>query len=49
MLSCNLFDAAIMKTCVIGPEFRDRYLSNPDDSEAFEGPVWRPDCDARHA
>lgn len=39
MLSCNLFDAAIMKTCVIGPEFRDRYLSNPDDSEAFEGPV----------
>ncbi|GGE91942.1 IlvD/Edd family dehydratase [Sphingomonas prati] len=39
VLSGNLFDAAIMKTSVIGPEFRDRYLSNPDDPEAFEGPV----------
>ncbi|QJU57747.1 dihydroxy-acid dehydratase family protein [Sphingomonas sp. AP4-R1] len=35
----NLFDAAIMKTSVISPEFRDRYLSNPDDPEAFEGPA----------
>jgi dihydroxy-acid dehydratase len=26
-----------MKTSVISPEFRDRYLSNPDDPEAFEG------------
>jgi dihydroxy-acid dehydratase len=39
VLSGNLFDAAIMKTCVIGPEFRDRYLSNPDDPDAFEGPA----------
>jgi dihydroxy-acid dehydratase len=35
----NLFDSAIMKTSVISPEFRQRYLSNPDDPEAFEGPV----------
>jgi dihydroxy-acid dehydratase len=39
VLRGNLFDAAIMKTSVIGPEFRDRYLSNPNDPEAFEGPV----------
>jgi dihydroxy-acid dehydratase len=26
-----------MKTSVISKEFRDRYLSNPDDPEAFEG------------
>jgi dihydroxy-acid dehydratase len=39
VLSGNLFDAAIMKTCVISPEFRARYLSNPDDPEAFEGPA----------
>jgi dihydroxy-acid dehydratase len=36
-LKGNLFDSAIMKTSVITPEFRDRYLSNPDDPEAFEG------------
>lgn len=36
-LSGNLFDSAIMKTSVISDEFRDRYLSNPDDPEAFEG------------
>ena len=36
-LSGNLFDSAIMKTSVISGEFRDRYLSNPDDPEAFEG------------
>jgi len=35
----NLFDAAIMKTSVISPEFRERYLSNPDDPDAFEGPA----------
>ena len=35
----NLFDTAIMKTCVIGEEFRARYLSNPDDPDAFEGPA----------
>ena len=39
VLSGNLFDAAIMKTSVIGPEFRARYLSNPADPEAFEGPA----------
>ena len=33
----NLFNSAIMKTSVITPEFRDRYLSNPDDPDAFEG------------
>ncbi|MCG6882137.1 MAG: dihydroxy-acid dehydratase family protein [Silicimonas sp.] len=33
----NLFDSAIMKTSVISEEFRARYLSNPDDPEAFEG------------
>lgn len=37
VLSGNLFDSAIMKTSVISPEFRQRYLSNPDDPEAFEG------------
>jgi dihydroxy-acid dehydratase len=37
VLRGNLFDAAIMKTCVIGPEFRERYLSNPDDPDAIEG------------
>ena len=36
-LKGNLFDSAIMKTSVISTEFRDRYLSNPDDPEAFEG------------
>lgn len=36
-LKGNLFDSAIMKTSVISDEFRDRYLSNPDDPEAFEG------------
>ncbi len=33
----NLFDSAVMKTSVISKEFRDRYLSNPKDPEAFEG------------
>ncbi|MEL6521690.1 MAG: IlvD/Edd family dehydratase [Pseudomonadota bacterium] len=36
-LKGNLFDSAIMKTSVISQEFRDRYLSNPEDPEAFEG------------
>ncbi|WP_294203860.1 IlvD/Edd family dehydratase, partial [uncultured Sphingomonas sp.] len=39
VLSGNLFDAAIMKTSVISEEFRTRYLSNPDDPDAFEGPA----------
>jgi dihydroxy-acid dehydratase len=33
----NLFDSAIMKTSVITPEFRKRYLENPKDPNAFEG------------
>lgn len=37
VLKGNLFSSAIMKTSVISPEFRDRYLSNPDDPEAFVG------------
>jgi dihydroxy-acid dehydratase len=36
-LKGNLFDSAIMKTSVISKEFRERYLSNPRDPEAFEG------------
>ena len=39
VLSGNLFDNAIMKTSVISAEFRQRFLANPDDPEAFEGPV----------
>ena len=35
----NLFDSAIMKTSVISEEFRQRYLSNPKDPNAFEGRV----------
>jgi dihydroxy-acid dehydratase len=37
VLRGNLFDSAIMKTSVISKEFRDRYLSNPKDLDAFEG------------
>ncbi|HHG90460.1 MAG TPA: dihydroxy-acid dehydratase, partial [Devosia sp.] len=37
VLSGNLFDNAIMKTSVISDEFRQRYLENPDDPNAFEG------------
>ncbi|MFQ6755854.1 IlvD/Edd family dehydratase [Cereibacter sphaeroides] len=39
-LSGNLFDSAIMKTSVISPDFRARYLSDPADPEAFEGTVF---------
>jgi dihydroxy-acid dehydratase len=39
VLRGNLFDSAIMKTSVISPEFRQRYLSNPQDPDAFEGPA----------
>ena len=39
VLSGNVFDSAVMKTSVISPEFRDRYLSDPSDPEAFEGAV----------
>ena len=39
VLTDNLFDAAIMKTSVISEDFRKRYLSNPNDPDAFEGPA----------
>jgi dihydroxy-acid dehydratase len=37
VLHGNLFDSAIMKLSVISDEFRQRYLSNPKDPNAFEG------------
>jgi dihydroxy-acid dehydratase len=37
VLHGNLFDSAIMKTSVISDEFRERYLSNRKDPNAFEG------------
>ncbi|HEY7230201.1 MAG TPA: IlvD/Edd family dehydratase [Pseudolabrys sp.] len=37
VLKGNLFDSAIMKTSVISEDFRRRYLSNPNDKDAFEG------------
>jgi dihydroxy-acid dehydratase len=36
VLSGNLFESAVMKTSVIGTEFRQRYLSKPGDEDAFE-------------
>jgi dihydroxy-acid dehydratase len=39
VLTGNLFDSAVMKTSVISPEFRARYLSDPADPDAFEGRV----------
>ena len=35
VVSGNLFDSAVMKTSVIGREFRERYLSDPADPESF--------------
>ena len=37
VLKGNLFNSAIMKTSVISDEFRQRYLTNPKDPNAFEG------------
>lgn len=37
VLRGNLFTSAIMKMSVISDEFRTRYLSNPDDKNAFVG------------
>ncbi len=37
VLKGNLFDNAVMKLSVISEEFRDRYLSDPKDPDAFEG------------
>ena len=39
VLRGTLFDSAIMKTSVISEEFRTRYLSDPQDPDAFEGKV----------
>jgi dihydroxy-acid dehydratase len=36
VLKGNLFDFAIMKTSVISPEFRQRYLSKPGQENVFE-------------
>ena len=35
VLRGNLFDAALIKTSVISPEFRKQYLLNPSDPNAF--------------
>src|SRR4051795_5864407 len=37
VLGGNLFDSAIMKTSVISPEFRKRYLSDPEHPNVLEG------------
>jgi dihydroxy-acid dehydratase len=37
VITGNLFDTAVMKTSVVGDDFRRRYLSNPNDPDAFEG------------
>ncbi len=37
VLRGNLFDTAVMKLSVVSDEFRERYLSDPADPEAFEG------------
>ncbi len=39
VLRGNLFSSAVMKLSVISQEFRERYLSDPSDPDAFEGPV----------
>ncbi|GES60080.1 dihydroxy acid dehydratase [Aspergillus terreus] len=38
-LQGSLFQSAIMKTCVISEPFRQKYLENPADPNAFEGRV----------
>ena len=37
ILRGNLFDFAVMKTSVISPEFRERYLATPGQEDCFEG------------
>ena len=37
VLRGNLFEAAVMKTSVIDAAFRGRFLSDPNDPDAFEG------------
>src|SRR5690554_1323888 len=38
-LKGNLFDSALMKTSVISQDFRERFLNDPNDPDAFEGKV----------
>lgn len=37
VLTGNLFDSALIKTSVISPEFRQRYLARPGSENRFEG------------
>jgi dihydroxy-acid dehydratase len=37
VMSGNLFDSALLKSSVIGDEFRKRYLEEPGSENAFEG------------
>ena len=37
VMSGNLFDSAVMKISVIDKDFRERFLSNPDRPNVFEG------------
>ena len=37
VISGNLFDSAVMKTSVITPEFRSKYLEHPEHPGVFEG------------
>ena len=37
MLTGNIFHSAVMKMSVVSPEFRERYLSNPEHPNRFEG------------
>ncbi len=39
VLSGNLFDSAVLKTSGIDEDFRSRFLSNPQDPNAFDVPV----------
>ena len=37
IISGNIFDSAVMKTSVVTPEFRKKYLEHPDHAGLFEG------------
>ncbi len=37
VLTGNIFHSAVMKMSVVSPEFRERYLSDPDHPNRFEG------------
>jgi dihydroxy-acid dehydratase len=36
-MKSNFFNSAVMKTSVISEEFRDRYLSDPENPNVFSG------------